>query len=124
MQTPATGTFCWFDLPTTDEKKSMAFYKSVLSWNYKPMGPNYWLIEVDSRTIGGINLLTKTEFKASQGFVPYFTVPSVKEGCSMITKAGGKLVGQTVAIQNGEMGYFQQFTDLDNNTVAIWSIKA
>ena len=101
----------------------MEFYKSVLSWNYKPMGPTYWLIEVDSKTIGGMNLLTKTEFKAATGFVPYFTVPSVKEGCSMITKAGGKLVGTTVDISKGEMGYFQHFTDLDNNTIAIWSMK-
>lgn len=123
MDMPKTGSFCWFDLPTTDEKKSMDFYKSVLGWNFKPMTPTYWLIEVDSQTVGGINLETKTNFKPATGFVPYFTVPSTKEGASMITKAGGQLVGPTVAIQNGEMGYFQQFTDLDRNTIAIWSMK-
>ena len=118
-----TGTMSWFEMPTTDEKKSMAFYKSVLGWNFKPMGPTYWLIEIDSKSIGGINLETKATFKPACGFRPFFTVPSVKEGGSMITKAGGKLIGSTVDISNGEMGYFQHFTDLDNNAVSIWSMK-
>lgn len=123
METPTTGSFCWFDLPTTDEKKSMAFYKSVLGWNFKPMTATYWTIEVDAKTIGGLNLETKPNFKPAVGFVPYFTVPSVKEGCAMITKAGGQLVGPTVDISKGEMGYFQHFTDVDSNKVAIWSLK-
>ena len=123
MDMPKTGSFCWFDLPTTDEKKSMAFYKSVLGWNFKPMSPTYWMIEVDSKTIGGLNLETKTNFKSACGFVPYFTVPSVKEGNAMISKAGGQLVGSTVDISKGEMGFFQHFKDVEGNTVAIWSMK-
>lgn len=123
MEAIATGKLSWFDFATMDEEKSMAFYKSVFAWEFSPMGPNYWLITADKGMIGGLRKEPKNIFKASVGFTPYFAVPSAKEGAAMVTKSGGKLVGDVVAITNGDDGYFQTFTDLDGNALALWSAK-
>jgi uncharacterized protein len=115
-----TGKLCWFDFGTKDAKKAMEFYKQVLGWEFESAKPNYWMIKANGETIGALRKDEK--FHAAQGFVSYFAVPSVKEGRTVITKAGGKLVGDTVAI-DGNMGFFQLFTDIDGNNVAIWSQK-
>lgn len=117
-----TGTMCWFDFATKDQTKAMAFFKTVFGWQYEAMGKEYWMIKVDKETIGGLRLETKSEFKAAQGFTPYFAVPSIKEAKGLVSKAGGKLVGETVAIE-GEHGFYQWFSDLDGNVLSLWSKK-
>lgn len=118
-----TGKLCWFDFATKDHAAAMTFYKKVFGWEFEamPKGTDYWMVKVGSETIGGLRKDKK--FTPAQGFTPYFTVPSVKEGRTVVTKAGGKLVGDSVAIGGGEHGHFQLFTDLDGNTLALWSQK-
>lgn len=123
MEAIQTGKMAWFDFPTKDETKSMPFYKTVLNWNFIPMGPNYWMIQVDGGMIGGLRKESAAEFKTGNSFVPYFTVPSVREGKTIVEKSGGKLVGETVAITDGEDGYFQHFSDIDGNLLSLWSKK-
>lgn len=124
METVKTGTIAWFDFPTKDETKSMAFYQKVLSWNFTPMGPDYWMIMVDNKSIGG---LRKESFDSAANnrnpFICYFTVPSVQEAKLFVEKCGGKLVGNTIPITDGEDGYYQNFTDLDGNLLSLWSKK-
>ena len=122
METAPTGKLVWFDYQIRDEKKALPFYKTVLAWDFEPMGPNYWTIKCNGQTIGGLEKCTGT-FMAVQGYVPYFAVPSINEACAMVTKAGGKLIGETVAISEGKDGYFHKFTDLDGNTLSLWSMK-
>lgn len=121
MQATPTGQLVWFDLSTKDFSKSEAFYKGLLAWNFEPMGPSYMIIKVDGKGIGGINL--DPNCKPCVGFTPYFNVPSITEARGLTTKLGGKLVGEPVGINGGEMGYFQNFTDLDGNALAFWSTK-
>lgn len=123
METVQTGKLSWFDFPTKDETKSMPFYKSVLDWNFIPMGPGYWMIQVGKEMIGGLRKESVIESQSANAFVPYFTVPSTREGRTLVEKNGGKLVGETIAINGGEDGYFQNFTDLDGNLIALWSKK-
>jgi predicted enzyme related to lactoylglutathione lyase len=118
--TMETGTFCWFDFGTKDETKTMAFYKTVLGWKFEAMGTDYWMIKAGTETIGGLR--KEKKFTPAQGMTTYFTVPSVKEGRTVVTKAGGKLVGDSVAIGH-DKGHFQLFTDLEGNTLALWSQK-
>ena len=118
-----TGKMALFDFPTKDETKAMAFYQAVFGWNFVPMAPVYWMIKAGNETIGGLRKETAAEFKLGNSFVPYFTVPSVKEGKMVVEKCGGQLVGDTVAITDGEDGYFQNFSDLDGNILSLWSKK-
>jgi predicted enzyme related to lactoylglutathione lyase len=83
------------------------------------MGPDYWMIKAGNDTIGGLRKDKK--FEAAHGMICYFEVPSVKEGAAMVTKAGGKLVGENVAINGGENGYFQIFNDLDGKSFSMHS---
>ena len=121
METMPTGKLTWFDFAIKDETKALPFYKSLLAWDFEPMGPNYWLIKVDNQTVGGLR--KDPTFKAAAGFTPYFNVPSITEAKGLVTKLGGKTVDETTPIDGGKMGYFQNFTDLDGNTLSLFSMK-
>lgn len=121
MQAPVTGQLSWFDFSVRDFSKAQPFYKGLFAWDFEAMGPSYMMIKVEGKNIGGINL--DPNAKPCVGFTPYFNVPSITEARGLTTKLGGKLVGEPVAINGGEMGYFQNFTDLDGNTLAFWSMK-
>jgi predicted enzyme related to lactoylglutathione lyase len=124
METVNTGTIAWFDFPTKDESKAMAFYQKVLNWNFTPMGPDYWMIMVDNKHIGGLRKESIDSMSTTRNaFICYFTVPSVHEAKMIVEKCGGKLVGNTIPITDGEDGYFQNFTDLDGNLLSLWSKK-
>lgn len=122
MELPKKGSLCWFEICTTNEAKAKKFFTKVLAWGYQEMGEDYWAVTVENDGIGGLNVVKKSKFKANQsGFIPYFIVPSVKKAAPMITKAGGKLVGKNVAINDGKNGHYQLFKDLDGNTLGLWS---
>ncbi len=123
MEATQTGKMAWFDFPTKNETKSIPFYQTIFGWNFIPMGPSYWMIKVENEFIGALRKEAIEESKSRNAFVAYFTVPSVREGKMMVEKCGGKLAGETVAITDGEDGYFQNFTDLDGNLLSLWSKK-
>lgn len=124
METIDTGAIAWFDFQTKDETKSMSFYQKVLSWNFSPMGPNYWMIMVNNKSIGGLRKESIDSVATARGsFICYFVVPSVHEVKMIVEKCGGRLVGDTIPITDGEDGYYQNFTDLDGNLLALWSKK-
>ena len=122
METIPTGKFVWFDFAIKNEKTALPFFTSLFAWDYEPMGPDYWMIKVNNETIGGLRKESLT-FKPAAGFVPYFNVPSITEAKSLVEKNGGKLQDDTVAINEGKHGYFQNFLDLDGNLLSLWSMK-
>lgn len=115
-----TGEMVWFEFSIT-EKSKMDFFHKLFGWTFTEFGENYWGINLESSMLGGVALIDKSLFKPVEGFVPYFTVPSVKEGAPMIQSLGGSLTGDIVAITGGDDGYYQKFKDLDGNQLAIWS---
>lgn len=123
MKLTQTGKMAWFDFPTKDETKAMQFYQTLFGWKFTPMGPSYWMIQTENEFIGGLRKETIEESKYRNSFVAYFTVSSIHEGKIMLEKCGGQLAGETVAITDGEDGYFQNFTDLDGNLLSLWSKK-
>lgn len=123
MELTQTGKMAWFDFPTKDETKAMPFFQTVFGWNFIPMGPSYWMIKVENEFIGGLRKEAIEESKSRNAFIPYFTVLSIREGKVNLEKCGGKLAGETVAINGGEDGYFQNFNDLDGNLLSLWSKK-
>lgn len=123
MSAVKTGTMIWFDFPTTDEAKAMEFYKKIFQWRFTAMGPSYWVIYAENRSIGG---LRKESFKPANSLntvIPYFTVASCKEGSALIEKSGGKVIGETVPIDDGKEGFFQHFLDPDENLISLWSLN-
>lgn len=121
MEATPTGKLVWFDFAVKDETKAMKFYKDLFAWNFEPAGNNYWMIKVENNTIGGIR--KEASFTPCTGMYAYFNVPSITEAKSILQKAGGKVTGETMPIDGGKMGYSQNFTDLDGNILALWSMK-
>jgi len=52
----APGSFCWFELGTSDQNAAKSFYKSLFGWNAMdlPMGPDgvYSMFMLDGRAAG------------------------------------------------------------------------
>ncbi|MBL7671457.1 MAG: VOC family protein [Bdellovibrionaceae bacterium] len=118
-----TGKMEWFDFPITDETKSLSFFEKLFNWHFTPMGLGYWMIEIDDQHIGALRKSDTRTNNTEHAFVPYFTVPSIKEAVSLLQKLGGQVDEPTVAIRDGADGYFQRFTDLDGNLLSLWSKK-
>ena len=122
MQTQ-TGQIAWFDFGTTNADRAMAFFKAVLGWEFSNKGGPYLEITSGQAHVGGIRVEAAATFRPGSGFVPYFNVPSAKEGGSQVTKNGGRLLGEIIPIHEGTSGYIQIFLDLDGNQLALWSAK-
>jgi predicted enzyme related to lactoylglutathione lyase len=53
--TPIPGSFCWFELATSDQAAAKRFYQSVFGWSVEdqPIGPNemYSLFRIDGKDV-------------------------------------------------------------------------
>jgi predicted enzyme related to lactoylglutathione lyase len=116
-----TGRIVWFEFPVREGKRSMEFYKKVFDWKFQAANENYWMINVGKDVVGALRLEPASGFVTAQGGGTfYFTVPSVKEAKTLVTNAGGELLGKATDL-GGNRGHVQMFADLDGNTLALWS---
>src|SRR5215831_10522324 len=94
----APGSFCWFELGTTDQNAAKAFYHSIFGWmaNDFPMGPSefYTMFQKDGRDAGAAYTLNQ-EMKA-RGVPPhwmiYIAVSSADQTAAKVTEAGGTVL--------------------------------
>ncbi|MEO5929566.1 MAG: VOC family protein, partial [Candidatus Kapaibacterium sp.] len=54
----APGTFCWWELGTTDQNAAKQFYGELFGWNSvdTPMGPDavYTMLQRDGQNVGAL----------------------------------------------------------------------
>ena len=93
MQAPV-GTFCWNELWTGDEKKSLAFYEGVFGYGHdsKDMGPQgtYYMLTRDGQQRGG--MMRISDPKTPPMWLPYVAVADTDASAAQATKLGGKVV--------------------------------
>jgi predicted enzyme related to lactoylglutathione lyase len=98
IDTYAPGSFCWFELGTTDQDGAKSFYKSLFGWeaNDMPMGPGnvYTMFLLDGRNPGAAYTLMP-EMRA-HGVPPhwgiYIAVANVDEAAAKAAAAGGTVI--------------------------------
>jgi predicted enzyme related to lactoylglutathione lyase len=120
----APGTFCWFELATTDQQAAKAFYADVLGWSAtdSPMGPGqfYTMFNLGGRnTAGGYTLMD--DMKA-QGIPPHWMVYVAVENADVtagkVAAAGGKLMAPPFDVMTyGRMAVIQ---DPTGAVISIW----
>ena len=92
------GSFCWFELGTTDQNAAKSFYKSLFGWGADdmPMGPEgvYSMFTLEGRNAGAAYTLM-TEMRA-HGVPPhwaiYIAVESADDAAAKAVKAGGTVL--------------------------------
>ena len=98
IDTYAPGSFCWFELATTDQNSAKNFYMSLFGWGVMdlPMGPDgvYSMFQLDGRTPGAAFQMGKD--LREKGIPPhwglYIAAQSVDEAAAKASQAGGTVV--------------------------------
>lgn len=91
------GSFCWFELGTTDQEAAKKFYGSLFGWlaDDIPMGPdgNYTMFKLDDRVVAaGYAVGGQMAPDVPPHWALYVAVQSADKAAAQIAAAGGKLL--------------------------------
>lgn len=123
----APGTFCWFELGTTDQASAKNFYGSLFGWTAddSPMGPNevYTMFSLEGRNTAGCYALNPDML--SRGVPPhwmiYVAVADADKTAEKVESAGGKIIAPPFDVMDyGRMAILQ---DPTGAMISIWQPK-
>ncbi|MBI3278278.1 MAG: VOC family protein [Acidobacteria bacterium] len=123
-QSHPRGSFCWFELGTTDQNAAKEFYGSLLGWSAKDsaIGPDevYTIFSLQGRDTAGCYTL-RPDMRA-QGvpphWLPYVAVADADESAAKVVPAGGKVVAPPFDVM--ELGRMAVLQDPSGAVFAIW----
>ena len=98
IDTHAPGSFCWFELATSDQDAAKTFYQSIFGWAPKdvPMGPAevYTIFTLEGRDAAACYTLRKDQ--RDQGVPPhwmiYIAVANVDASAARVALCGGTVI--------------------------------
>ncbi len=121
------GSFCWFELATTDQNAAKKFYGSLFGWtaNDNPMGPDgvYTIFQLQGRdTAAGYTLRADQRARGvPPHWVPYIAVESADASADRITKSGGKILMPPFDVM--DVGRMAVIHDPTGAAFCIWQSK-
>jgi predicted enzyme related to lactoylglutathione lyase len=123
----APGTFCWFELATTDQAAAKSFYQSLFGWSVTetPMGPDevYTLFQIDGRDVAAAYGMRAAE--REQGIPPnwlvYVSTDSADMSAARATTLGGTILAPPFDVS--DFGRMAVVRDPTGATFAIWQPK-
>lgn len=125
MSASPIGKSYWFDLPARDLLDAMSFYEGLFGWKFMRMSDptleNYWVIEKNGETIGGLRKTTldNQRKKEADGPVLYFTVEKLEPAVVRAKELGAEIVGQRTELGK-ERGSYQWIRDREKNLIGLW----
>jgi uncharacterized protein len=111
------GSFCWFELATTDQNAAKNFYSSLFGWSAEdyPMGPEdfYSMFRLNGRDTGAAYTLRKEQ--RAQGIPPhwmlYIYVDSADQSLAKAVQAGATVLAPAFDVMDvGRMAIIQDPT--------------
>ena len=117
---PATGTFCWNELATTDLAATKKFYTELLGWTFKESqaaGMAYNEIVVGGQHIGGMYQPGAECSNAPTGWMSYIAVDDVDARAKQVEELGGKVFVPPTDIPN--VGRFCVISDPTGATLSL-----
>lgn len=121
------GSFCWFELATTDQQAAKAFYTSLLGWTVadSPIGPDefYSMFKLDGRDVSAG--YTMRPEQRQQGVPPnwmvYVAVADADATAARATSLGATVLGPPFDVmEHGRMAVLQ---DPAGAVFSIWQPK-
>jgi predicted enzyme related to lactoylglutathione lyase len=114
-------TICHLEIPTTDVKKSGEFYQKLFGWEIDyGWGPNYAIFNTGEGVLTGGGLDRKDQITPGQ-IIIYIQTDDINAMLEKAEKLGGTKVKEKTEIPN--VGWFGLFTDLDGNTIGLFTQK-
>ena len=91
------GTFCWFELATTDQRAASKFYQTLFGWeaSESPIGPDevYTIFKMHGRDVGAA--YTMRAEQQSQGVPPNWGIYVAVENADAMAERA-KTLGATI----------------------------
>lgn len=118
------GSFCWFELATSDQTAAKKFYADLLGWtaNDNPMGPDaiYTMFQLRGKNVGAAYSLMPDQIK--QGVPPhwgtYVAVTNADEAIAKAKSLGGTvLAGPMDVADHGRMAVLRDPTEA---VISVW----
>ena len=114
-------TICHLEIPTTDAKKSGEFYKELFGWEIDySWGPDYAIFNTGEGVLTGGGLDRKDKITPGQ-IIIYIQAEDINAMLDKAEELGGIKVKGKTEIPN--VGWFGLFTDLDGNTIGLFTKK-
>jgi predicted enzyme related to lactoylglutathione lyase len=121
------GSFCWFELATSDQAAAKRFYGGLLGWtaNDAPMGPDaiYTTFQLRGRNVGAAYALTADEVKQGVGphWGTYVAVTSVNEAIARAKSLGGTVLAGPMDV--ADHGRLVVLRDPASAVISLWQAK-
>jgi hypothetical protein len=103
-----------WELMVSDPARAKAFYQKVFDWNFKPMGPEYTLIETGG--VGG-GMMQRPPAVPMSSLNSYFQVPDIDQTLRAAVEAGAKVIVPRTEIP--QVGWFAMFLDPDGIAIGV-----
>ena len=118
------GTFCWFELATSDQAAAKAFYGALFGWQPvdSPMGPGdtYTIFKLDGQDVGAAYTLRQDQRDQNipPNWTAYVAVDNVDDAAMLAARLGGNVLAQPFDV--GEHGRMAVISDPTGAVVALW----
>ncbi|WHM40711.1 VOC family protein [Streptomyces sp. BPTC-684] len=99
------GAFIWSELNTSDPDAAARFYSNVLGITRAPMDgeDGYFALEVDERTVAGMQGLDKMPPGTPSHWLTYFAVDDTDSTVEALIRAGGNVLKPPFDMASGRM---------------------
>lgn len=115
----------WFEIPATDIKRAVAFYKNILGTDIQEIemfGTKMALFPSDGKNVSGAIVQGEGYVPATNGVVAYLNGGSdLQLVLNKIEAVKGHVIVPKTQI-SADMGYFAMFIDTEGNKMALHSM--
>ncbi len=97
------GSFCWFELMTTDVASAKDFYKKLFGWEMKdqPMDKmTYTVVSANGDEVAGIMTMPEDSKDMPPTWGIYITVDNLSDTIILTKELGGKILVEPMDIPN------------------------
>lgn len=117
---------CWFDIHVSNLEKAKRFYETVLGVQLTNLPPEWGkqaTFPFEEQGPNATGALVESENLHSDGnnTIIYFASEDCITEQTRVEEAGGKILKPRMSI--GEFGFISLFSDLDGNTIGLYSRK-
>src|SRR5262245_8319526 len=126
MHTP--GSFCWFELATTDQQAAKQFYEQLFGWtsNDMPMGPTefYTLFMLNGETAAAGYTMRAEQQNAGipPNWALYIAVENADASAARAAQLGGTVLAPAFDVT--DLGRMAVIQDPFGATFCVWQAKA
>ena len=121
------GSFCWFELATTDQNAAKQFYGSLFGWDVSefPMGPDeiYTTFRLGGRDVGAV--YTMRPEQRQQGVPPnwmvYVATDSADDTAAKAAALGGTIIAPPFDVM--DLGRMAVVADPAGAVFSLWQAK-